>query len=225
MKETVDYIVGLDLGQAQDYTALAVIERPHRPEGADRKEWKPTYSVRHLERFKLGTPYTEIVPATAKLVGRKELSHPPLIVDQTGVGRAVVDMLKRSGSGSRVVPVTITAGQAVTQTDDGYHVPKKELVTCAQILFQARRIKVAAGLALAETLMEELQNFKVKITPSANETFGAWREGQHDDLVLATVLGLWWAEKHPHYVLSPDMFRAPDQEKLRREWTPSPWLT
>lgn len=41
-------------------------------------------------------------------------------------------------------------------------------------------------------LSGELQNFKVKINPeTAHDSYGAWREGQHDDLVLAVALGLW----------------------------------
>ena len=37
-------------------------------------------------------------------------------------------------------------------------------------------------------LIRELETFRVKITEAANETFGAWREGQHDDLLLAVAL-------------------------------------
>ena len=38
--------------------------------------------------------------------------------------------------------------------------------------------------------MEEPRNFAVKITASANATF-SHRDGEHDDLVLATALVLW----------------------------------
>jgi hypothetical protein len=34
----------------------------------------------------------------------------------------------------------------------------------------------------------------VKITPTANEAFGAWREGAHDDLVLAVAIAAWEGE-------------------------------
>ena len=30
---------------------------------------------------------------------------------------------------------------------------------------------------------------------AANETFQAWRAGDHDDLVLAVALACWWAER------------------------------
>ena len=38
--------------------------------------------------------------------------------------------------------------------------------------------------------------FQVKITAAANATFGAWREGSHDDLVLAVAMACWYGE---HY--------------------------
>ena len=78
--------------------------------------------------------------------------------------------------------------------------------------------------------MKELQNFQVKITLSANETFGSWREGIHDDLVLAVSLAAWWAEKHPPYfpgcIKSGGGLKIPDgvlntdgreMERMRRE--------
>jgi hypothetical protein len=45
----------------------------------------------------------------------------------------------------------------------------------------------------AGVLLQELQNFQVKITAAASETFGVRRDGQHDDLVLAVALASWWA--------------------------------
>jgi hypothetical protein len=74
-------------------------------------------------------------------------------------------------------------------------VPKKELVGVLQVMLQARRIKVAPTLPEAATLVRELTTFQVKITPAANEVFGAWREGQHDDLVLAVAIAVWQAER------------------------------
>jgi hypothetical protein len=185
------YFLGLDLGQTQDFTALAVLEsQPTTPAEP------PDYALRHLRRFPLGTPYTEIVLAIARLAGTHPLSGSPLVVDQTGVGRAVVDMLRQAAGW--VVPVTITGGHAVTRTEDNsWHVPKKELVTSLQVVMQARRLQIARSLPDAALLVRELQNFQVKITAAANETFGTWRDGQHDDLVLAVALACWWGERHP----------------------------
>jgi hypothetical protein len=69
-------------------------------------------------------------------------------------------------------------------------VPKRELVSVAQVALQTGRLKIAASLAEAATLTNELMNFKVKISlETAHDSYGAWREGTHDDLVLA--LALW----------------------------------
>src|SRR6516225_12315178 len=89
-----DYFLGLDLGQTRDFTALAVLERSP-PTDAETAVEPPEYALRHLHRFPLGTPYTEIVPAVAALVRSGPLAEAPVVVDQTGVGRAVVDMMRQ----------------------------------------------------------------------------------------------------------------------------------
>src|SRR3990172_12174975 len=48
------YFIGLDLGQKQDFTALSILEK----HGSGREAY---YHCRHLQRFKLGTSYPQIV--------------------------------------------------------------------------------------------------------------------------------------------------------------------
>lgn len=189
------YIMGLDLGQSKDYTALAVLEIPV-PKVVNNVVEAPVYSVRHLKRWDLGTNYPAIVADVHQLaMGEPFQGRAAIAVDQTGVGRAVVDLL-RVAQVPGLVPILITAGHAITVGDDGAcHVPKKELVSVLQVLLQKRRLKVASSLQHAETLTKELANFKVKITAAANETFEAWREGDHDDLVLAVAMAGWLAER------------------------------
>ena len=195
----VRYFVGLDLGQAQDFTALAVLRRvclSGKERAADRQ---PPYSVPHLHRFPLGTPYPSIVASVVDLLKTSQLKGSMLVVDQTGVGRPVVDMLTDSLKGRvtcRFCPITITGGHEVTLSESGqFRVPKKELVAGVQVLLQTRRVRIAEALPEAATLVRELERFRVKITEAANETFGAWREGQHDDLVLAVALAAWAGER------------------------------
>jgi hypothetical protein len=88
-------------------------------------------------------------------------------------------------------PITITAGHDVVQDGAGWHVPKKELVSVLQVLLQSRHLQVARQLPMAAVLVKELESFRVKITASAHETFEAWRERDHDDLVLAVALAAW----------------------------------
>jgi hypothetical protein len=52
-------------------------------------------------------------------------------------------------------------------------------------------------MALADTLRKELLNFKVKINIStAHDSYEAWREGDHDDLVLAVAMACWCRERY-----------------------------
>jgi hypothetical protein len=177
--------VGLDLGQAVDYTAVAVLEQTGEPPTA----W---YAVRWLERWR-GVSYPEQVARMAKLLAAAELADCAFIVDQTGVGRAVVDMLKAAG----LCPtgISIHGGDAVTHQGDEWRVPKRDLVSTVAVLLQTRRLQIVRSLAHADTLTHELVNFRVTIDPrTAHDSYAAWREGTHDDLVLAVALASWAAE-------------------------------
>jgi hypothetical protein len=103
-------------------------------------------------------------------------------------------MLREKQPRAAIVSVLITSGHTIHFEDRAWHVPKKELVSVLQVLLQSGRLKIA-NLPERELLVKELLAFQVKITAAANETFEAWRERDHDDLVLATALACWWAER------------------------------
>jgi hypothetical protein len=185
----VAFVFGLDLGQAQDFSALAMLKQTREGDVA-------RYDVVHLHHWHLGTPYTTVVSETAGMLAKTGSPDCCLAIDGTGVGRAVVDIFMQANLAAYLVPILITSGNSVSRAPDGYiHVSKIQLVSVMQSLMQRRLIRFAKKLTLAKTTEKELANFKVKITTAANETFAAdWREGQHDDLVLAVALGAWVAE-------------------------------
>jgi hypothetical protein len=134
-----------------------VLERPVATVDDVVSRRRPLYALRHLHRFPLGTPYPAVAKSVASLLGGGLLSDPTLVLDQTEVGRAVVDMLF-DGLRGRVAcaffPVTITAGHAVTSNDSGHlHVPKKELISTLQVLLQEHRLHVARSLPEAAILV------------------------------------------------------------------------
>ena len=176
------FIVGLDLGQARDYTALAIIEKM---EGE-------IYHVRRLERTR-GTPYPDVV-ARVKVIVQK-LPGAALVVDATGVGAPVVDMFRQAGL--KPTAIYVHRGDRVTREGKTYRVPKRDLVGCLQVLLQNARLKITPG-PLSDVLTNELMNFRVKIDPiTSHDSYSAWREADHDDLVFAAALGLWWGQKMP----------------------------
>jgi len=203
-------VLGLDLGQAADYTAIAIVEQ----EGE-------RYEARHLERMSLGTPYPEVAAHVKALLESDAVAEDTgLVVDATGVGAPVVDMLRKEGL--RPVAIYITSGDKATREGSTFHVPKRDLVSTAAVLLQNKRLKIAADLPQAAALVNELLAFKVKVDPAtAHDSYGAWREGTHDDLVLALALALWTMEQ-----IAEPRIRIFDAEKgwlsdedIRREAT------
>jgi hypothetical protein len=138
----------------------------------------------------------------AKLFAKAPLTDTNLTVDGTGVGRPVVDLPDTSRIQASLRPITITGGlEAIRGERMGWKVPKKCLVSRMQVLLQGHRLTVAKSLPFAAALVEELQNFQVKVTEAAHETFGALGDGHHDELVLAITIAAWAAEHVPMGVL------------------------
>jgi len=191
-----DFVLGLDLGRAMDFTAVCVLERTRRASQSRPGRFENFYSLRHLHRWPLRTSYPSIVADICKLVVRAPLFRPMMAVDQTGVGEAVVDMLAQANVQCDLRPILITCGHEITLERGVYHVPKKELVSTIQVMLQTRRIKFAPVPQL-KILLKELQNFKMRIAlDGSGETFN-WRDKDHDDCVLAVALSCWLGEERP----------------------------
>lgn len=237
------YFLGLDLGQAADYSALAILERQ-----AEVRDGLPLFHCRHLHRWPLKTSYPNIVADVVQTVGllsqpdkrseytdtstraqtgpngwgrpvanmrlihaliehtAEQAARSILAVDATGVGAPVIDLFKREQMAAELKAIQITGGDRVTQEGGIIRVPKRDLVSAAQVALQTERLKVASSLPEASTLVRELQNFQVKINlETAHDSSGAWREGAHDDLVLAVALALWAASnERPVPTCTPD---------------------
>ncbi|MFN7919905.1 MAG: hypothetical protein U0Q16_07400 [Bryobacteraceae bacterium] len=193
-----EFFCGVDLGQTQDYTAIAMVERREQTtDEHDRVTWERVivtdYLVRGVKRVPLGTPYPDVVLEIARVAAMASPRNVTLVVDATGVGAPVVDMIRQAISGVRVVPVVFTAG-STARNDGGVHkVPKKDLVHGLMVLFQDGRLRIAQDTGAYAILTNELKNLRVKISAEAHVGYEAWREGQHDDLVFALALACWRA--------------------------------
>jgi hypothetical protein len=182
-----DFFIGLDLGQKRDFSALAVVERLPGP--------SPEYHVRHLERLNLSTPYPVVAARARDLVAMTALQgKTELVVDATGVGVPVLDLLRAHGL--RPVAITITGGHSTSGLGAHLHVPKRALIATLVALFEAGRVGIAAGIPNSAELIEELLNVQVKINRrTRQESYGAKGKQRHDDLVLALALAVWYGEK------------------------------
>lgn len=220
--------IGLDLAQAFDYTALVALERRPGMQGA-------VFAARMVERWR-HRPY-QMIPGLVRraeeqlrhLLASEHFEtygtaiHPAydvrveLVVDASGVGAPVIDAL--NDAGLNPTPVIITSGVDVHRREaGGYTCPKMDLVTVIQLLLEQQRLQIPTTLPHAETLAAELRNFKYDFTPSGKMRFGAgpsggedvlWRgDGSHDDLVLATALAAWHAERQAPTEIDPVLLAA-----------------
>jgi hypothetical protein len=193
------FTVGVDIGQAVDPTAIAVVESEvavrcfydqwddlrQVPEGVEHR-------LRHLERLPLRTAYPLQVAHVRGLLAAPELRDAELVIDESGVGRAVGDLFEQDGL--RPHRVTITAGLEESRAGERvWRVPKVALVSRLQAALHAKELKLSPGLAELRALQQELAEFRMRFTPVGNAVFGA-REGRHDDLVLALAIAVWRAQ-------------------------------
>jgi hypothetical protein len=201
------FIAGVDLGQSQDPTALIVMRHTRVPletyaidkkKRTARQNIEEHYDVVHAERLPLGTPYPDVVQYVRDVLNRSPLRdccH--LVVDESGVGRAVGDMFEAAGL--RAVRVAITAGvDAVNQEGLRWSVAKSLLISGVDAKLHSGELRFAAELGEAHALAEELKDFRRHVGAAGRATYQA-RTGRHDDLVLAVAIALWWAtERRRH---------------------------
>lgn len=205
------FFLGCDLGQGSakagkksDRTAVAVIELvwPMKPK-TPRQVWGkpspppvflPSFHLRHLGRMKIGVPYPQQVSEVKKLMERPMLlGTTDLVVDGTGVGRAVVDMFRQAGL--KPTAVTITSGMETHFVDGYWRCPKAEIISDLQVLFAQQRLRFAAELPLLDKFKTEMLAFTVEIDKrTAHESFEG-RKGEHDDIVLAVAIAAWRARR------------------------------
>ena len=194
ISDTIKYRIGLDLGQAGQFTGLAILEQTMEPDRFYPGRRAKHYAVRHLERFAPGAAFDQVCTRLYKLLSTLPPEETTLAVDQTAVGQPVVNLLRRARPKASIRAVTITAGNQAQRNEGGWSVPKKELVSTLQLLLQSRRIKVAPRLPESRILVQELVRFRVKASLASTDTLEVWREGPHDDLVLAVAVAAWMSE-------------------------------
>jgi hypothetical protein len=145
------------------------------------------FRIGHLERLPLKTPY----PAQIARIGYI-MNHLPrrtsLVVDFTGVGRGIYDMLVDACL--QPIGVTLTSGFNVNWAGSTVTVPKSTLVSTLVARLHGGELFVHEKIKDWPVLRRELLNFRPEITRAGQETWNA-RSGEHDDLVFALGLAVW----------------------------------
>jgi hypothetical protein len=192
------YTVGVDLGQSEDPTAIAIVRTSPAPHAEDNEDPDPLFQVGYLERLPLNTPYPGVIGHVGRLLAHRNLRpseyvDPELVIDYTGVGRPVFDLFQAKGLSP--IGVGITSGDTVIHDKADpliWKVPKIVLIGGLQAMLNDERLKIQKTLSDAPALVSELQDMRARVTDSGYWKFGA-REGKHDDLVLALAIAVWRA--------------------------------
>ena len=158
-------ILGLDPGQRRDPAGLAVVDG---------------FDILHLERV-LGLSYPRLAERVAVLLAQLPAARPggvgrpacaaggyadrmraevaavratPVVVDATGVGRAVVDLLEAL----HLTPIaaTLTGGGKVRVSGREVSLPRRVLFQPLQAALEVGRLRVAEGCPYRAELAQEL---------------------------------------------------------------------
>ncbi len=232
------YIVSVDLGKEQDYTAITVSEvitlDKFVRNMADlhfgtpgRHQFDSVLRCSYMERPVLGTPYADVIGRVKAVCNRIPVKDDHvLLVDKTGVGNPVVEWLEREGL--KPLPITITGGNTMTAHDTGgFGVPKVDIAMAMRVATNEGRFKVVKGLGmrkgrngemegedLSAAYVKEASAFVEKITKSGNASYEAWRERDHDDIIMSLGMAVWW-------FLRESPFRLQLAEEVPEEpWNP-----
>jgi len=195
--------IGIDIGQMHERSAIAVVEAVARRQGEGGEggdggnRLEVCYTARHLERLPVGTPSpalaTRLKGILTGLRGRG-MGY-TIVADATGVGQPVIDVLAR-GAGVSLTPVYFTHGdRRVEQEEEGYvTLGKGWLVSRLQALLQTGCLLLPRTKE-AETLAADLLAYEITMSEQANDQYGAFTVGIHDDLITALGLAVQGQER------------------------------
>ena len=211
-------MLGVDVGQRHESSAICLVEIQERdehghtidpfrvrnfpPHPSEPIRTEDHFLVRHLERIPAGRSFPEIAARVGEViesVRRREARERRqrsvrIYVDVTGLGDPIVALLKRVTSVSMLHPVYFTHGDRREQERGTIRLGKAWLVTRLQTLLQDLMLHLPRTSDCDE-LAKDLLEFEIKVREDANEKYGAFPVGRHDDLV--TALGLAVQERPP----------------------------
>jgi len=194
MESVIVLTIGVDLGQRRDPTAIAVLELTGSAPSS-------TYETRHLERLPLGTKYPAVAARVAEVQRNAAQAARQGHFDRTGIAVSDValqtfidatgavpalDMFRERGIDC--TPCFFTHGDRRTTKRGTVTIGKAWLVNRLQALAQSDRLRLPPGHPEATAMIRELQDYEIKVDQNANDRYGAFKVGTHDDLVTAVGL-------------------------------------
>jgi hypothetical protein len=188
-------IISMDPAKLRDWCSICVLDM--YPSGENKRF---EYNLIAMNR-KQGLPYDHpekpSVASWALEVWKNPAfwgnKQPPIfILDSTGVGVAVTDIMKAKGMSPKAI--MITAGNAITREGSTIHVSKARMIGKFIGAFDAGKVHINPGMAIWPKVQRELLAFRAELTAQGNARFEA-EEGENDDMVMALAQGVWYGEE------------------------------
>ena len=198
------YVCGLDLGRQHDRSVFAVIHHTCTPvEGDDgwiindankvcKQRSVTRYDLVHMHALPLKLDYVSQALLVRELMAREPLAstNATLVVDTSGVGMGVADLMHSQGL--RFIGLQITAGAEQSQVDGrNFRVAKQLLVSKMEAVLHASELRVPDTLPEAAAFRKELESFRRQSKASGAQTWSA-DVGEFDDRVMAVSYSVWW---------------------------------
>jgi hypothetical protein len=187
----MSFISGFCIGQPHEPSAFAVLERSGSGNDA-------VYHLKDLKRFKAGEPYPDMFDKLEAWYQRAELHGTTLVVDKTGIGKGIVDLLQRRQIGAYLQTIQIIHGHHAAETGEGYAVPKKDAAAALQSVLSTNRIAIPSSLfsSTLRSLRTELASFRMKNITLGGDPMEPHRDSDQADLIYAVCLPIWYSDRH-----------------------------
>lgn len=192
-----EYIISIDIAKKEDRTVIAIGQKANEFTGDGRVtsflNVLDMQMIEHLSYPDLAR-YIKRLDLNADLHGNNDL-----LVDSTGVGEAVCDLLEDIGlSPERIIftggDTSRISGQknaAGFITRMQTNVPKHELVDTLQMCLQERRIRLAEGIPFEQDIRKQFSHFVGVMSKSKNMIYNNDSDDVHDDIVCAMAMMAW----------------------------------
>ncbi|NCC13718.1 MAG: hypothetical protein EOM32_10150 [Spirochaetia bacterium] len=214
-----EYICAVDIAKKRDYTTIQIYrdspDVKHFPAESGRDPLVVNYLDLIFQAKMQAVRYTEQVKRIRELLDSiNMIQNTQLLVDGTGVGEPVVDMMREQGlmplpivftGGTEARPVYADFGKVFGSSSNAFggfsgatvlkemHVPKEDLVHAGMIIMQQGRMRMAANLQHADDFKLQLSRFKGSVNEkTGRKSYNNETDDIHDDLVVTYLMASWW---------------------------------
>ena len=190
------YWLGVDLAQAQDNTALVILHDECLPVwgvGSRQVLGPRQRTIVFADKFR-GVSYPEIVSHVIRTFTKEPLrGRARLVIDASGLGRVVSDMLHEQGIGHHAIQMTV--GQNWVEKGRYVNVGKTLLLETLSLLFATGDLTFAHDLPLRGDILAELETFQLETTAAGNQIITQGKSGaHHGDLAIALAAACFASE-------------------------------